>query len=188
MKVTPIYSHNDYAGFTAIEVVIVILVLGTLAALAAPLLNSALVEARLGAATTEIAAAIEYAQMTAMNTGRPCRVTVDADTETLHVEQQVHADAALLLDPNQVEVEAGTVELAEAYVDLDNPNHPGSPYTVDLAASQVLVTKSGVGPKQPLLFSEVGTPSSAVEVVLTCGGRSWSIAVDGLSGAVTHSE
>ncbi len=188
MRAIPIYSRNHGDGFTAIEVVIVILVLGTLAALAAPLLNSALVDARLGAATTEIAAAIEFAQMTAMKTGRTCRVTVDADTGTLQVEQQVHADALLLLDPAQAEVEAGTVELAETYSSVDNPNHPGSPYSVDLEDSGVVVAKSGMGPKQPLLFSEVGKPSSAAEVMLTCGGRSWNVAVDGLSGAVTHSE
>lgn len=188
MTAFPICSRRDYTGFTAIEVVIVILVLGTLAALAAPLLNSALVDARLGAATTEIAAAIEYAQMTAMNTGRPCRVAVDADTETLRVEQRVDAEAALLLDPAETEVASGVVELAESYSDMDNPNHPGIAYTVDLRTSGVDVAKSGMGSGQPLLFSEVGKPSSAAEVILTCAGRMWRIDVDGLSGAVTHSE
>lgn len=188
MRPIPICSRSDYSGFTAIEVVIVILVLGTLAALAAPLLNSALVEARLGAATTEIGAAIEYAQMNAMNTGRPCRVAVDADTETLRVEQRVDVAAALLLDPADTEFDAGVVELEESYADMDNPNHPGIAYTVDLRKSGVDVAKSSMGSGQPLLFSEVGKPSSAAEVVLTCAGRVWRIDVDGLSGAVTHIE
>ena len=188
MTAFPICSRSDYTGFTAIEVVIVILVLGTLSALAAPLLNSALVEARLGATTTEITAAIEYAQMTAMNTGRPCRVTVDANTETLRVEQRVYPDAALLLDPTQVEIEAATVDVEEAYSDLDNPNHPGNAYAVNLGRSVVEVSKSSMGVDQPLLFSEVGKPSTSADVVLVSGGRTWSITVDGLSGAVTHSE
>ncbi|MBL7645543.1 MAG: prepilin-type N-terminal cleavage/methylation domain-containing protein [Candidatus Hydrogenedentes bacterium] len=188
MTAIPIYSRSYSTGFTAIEVVIVVMVLGTLAALAAPLLNSALVDARLGSATADISAAIEFAQMAAMNTGRPCRVSVDADTETLRVEQRVDAEAALLLDPAETEIDAGVVELEESYLEMENPNHPGSAYTVDLRATGVEVAKSGMGPAQPLLFSEVGKPSSAAEVILTCAGRERRIDVDGLSGAVTYSE
>jgi prepilin-type N-terminal cleavage/methylation domain-containing protein len=80
---------RPYAGFTFVEVLIVLLIVGLMAMVTIPAMNSSVDDSRLSAATREVVAALEFAQLTAMTSGRECRVTIDDAGETILVEHFV---------------------------------------------------------------------------------------------------
>ena len=80
---------RPHAGFTFVEILIVLLIVGVMAMVALPSMNSSVDDSRLSSATREVVAALEFAQLTAMTSGRECRVTIDDVGETILVEHFV---------------------------------------------------------------------------------------------------
>jgi len=74
-------------GYTLVELLIVVLMLGIMVMAAAPGLNSGLNDARLSGAAEEVVTALEFAQMTAATSGSRTRVTIDAAMDTIIVER-----------------------------------------------------------------------------------------------------
>ena len=73
-------------GFTLIEIMIVVLLLGIVTAVGVPVLTSSADNARVSSAAGQVAAALDFAKQTAASGGRPCRVTIDAAADTLAVQ------------------------------------------------------------------------------------------------------
>lgn len=172
------------SGFTALELVIVVTILGILAALAMPTLESSVTDARLSAATADLAAAVEYAQMSAVNSGRTCRVSVDPTTEILRVEQRNFAAIASVLDPAVAEIADSTLETAETYSTMANPSLAGGLFIINFRDLGVDVKSSDMSAALPLSFSASGTPSKGAGVELASGGRVQRINIDPLTGKV----
>lgn len=164
--------------------IIVLLVLGIVVALGFPLLSASVTDAKLTAAVNEITAACEFAQLSAMNTGRACRITVDAATETVSVEQLTYAQMDDIIDGGTSELDAAAVETNVAYAAMEHPLTKGD-YIVDLSASGAEITASTAGPGSPIAFDALGAPSGGGQVIVAYGGRSAAILVDAFSGKVT---
>ena len=187
MRPTRDYSSFYDQGFTAIEVIVVVIILGILTTLAVPSMNAALVDTRLTSAREEVVAAIEFSQLSALSRGRPSRVSIDSSTETLLVEQRIHTGIATLLDDETSETSESVVETNVSYVPMDYPPSPGTSYSIDLSERSIDVTASDVGSGSPLHFSAQGVPSSSASITLAHGGRTSVITVDGLTGKVSFS-
>lgn len=174
------------AGFTLIEALIVVLLVGIIAMVGLPLMNSALTEARLNAVATEIVAAIEFAQLSSVSTARPCRVTLDVVAETLTVEQLVFTTSfmgtELSLPEASVETTAFQImayppNRSQGYVvDFSDPNRLA---TIDI----VSVNFSGLDNVE---FDRLGAPSNGGTITVETGGMQALLTVDSLSGKVTQ--
>ena len=103
-------------GFTLLELLIVVLVLGILAGLAFPVLVTSVTDARLRGAVSEVATALRYAKASAMNTGRRCRVVFDVVDETLEVSQVVHENIDELKAKNQSELDELEVDDVDVWI------------------------------------------------------------------------
>ncbi len=177
------------SGFTAVEIVIVILIAGILAALALPGLNASLLDARLTAASSEVVVALEFAQHAAVTTGRPSRVTVTtvtASAPSVTVEQIGYAadfDNPAVTELAEVDVENATYAL------VTHPLNPVENYDIDFADyggfDGVSLSSASFGVDNFVVFDARGAPSSAGNITLAAGGRSIVLTVDGLSGKVT---
>jgi len=183
-----LHAHVRRApGMTLIEVVIVLLVAGIVAMLGVPLLDSALTEARLLGAMSEIVAALEFAQLTAASTGRSCRVTVDPATNGLWVEQIQYAADFMGSDTELAEAD---VEAA-SYAAIEHPVDRGSVYQVFFGGgtrfSGVGITASAFDPGNAVVFDALGAPSKGGSLTVTCVNQAAVVTVDASSGKVTES-
>jgi prepilin-type N-terminal cleavage/methylation domain-containing protein len=178
-------DHRFSEGFTFVEVLIVAVILGIVAGLSLPTLTSSLNETRLSAAGSEVVTALEFAQLTAVTTGRPTRVTMDAVGDTILVEQLTFSQDIL----------TGGAILAEAvvengsYTPMEYPLKRGTDYIVSLANESrfdgVDMTVSAFGADNWVIFNTRGTPLSGGGVTLACGSRQVQVALDPLTGKVT---
>ena len=177
-------------GFTLLELLIVVVVLGILAGLAFPVLAKSVTDARLRGAVSEVATALRYAKASAMNTGRRCRVVFDVAGETLEVSQVVHENIDELKDTNESELDEWDVDDVDLWiwVQMDNPMHPGVPYEVDFGAAEAFggvdIVSATFGTGTTVEFDARGTASDDGTVVIGFGGRQASIQVDDESGRI----
>lgn len=74
-------NNND--GFTLIEMIVTVIVLGVLAAVAVPNLLGAYNRQRANAAIEQVEGAIKEAQKQAMRNGRACAINIDNGTRTI---------------------------------------------------------------------------------------------------------
>ncbi len=113
-------------GFTLIEGVIVVMVLGILTLIGLPMMNSAVDDVRLTGASDEVVMAFTFAQTAALNGGLTHRVTINATTDSILVERST---------PN-ADLVGGASELAEAAVEAEtfsavpHPLRSGGTYSV----------------------------------------------------------
>jgi len=180
-------SRGVQKGFTFIEIVIVLLVMGIMATMALPSLQSGLETSKLSAAAGEIAAALEYAQLAAMTTGQQVRVTVDTGADSLLVERftitgNIMAGAAQL---PQADIETG------GFVNMAHPTRRGEDYRIVFADEDRLngvdIAAAVFGGGGSITFDPVGTPSDGGTVTLSLGGGTATVTVDSLTGRVTTS-
>ncbi len=181
-------------GFTLLELLIVMLVLGILAGLAFPVLAKSVTDARLRGAVSEVATALRYAKASAMSTGRTCRVVfaVGASKETAEVSQVVHGKIDKLKDTGLSEMDDGEVDDAALlwnWEQMDNPIHPGAPYTIDFLAAEAFggvdIVSATFGAGTTVEFDARGAASDDGTVVIGFGGRQASIQVDDESGRIS---
>lgn len=178
-------SSASNRGLSLVELLLVITVLGTIAMLAAPDMISTMEDTRLSAAAGEVASAIEYAQLKAVNTGLPARVEIMVSTDSLSLEQfelphEIEEEVPAI---DQAVVEGGTFET------MDHPFNPGVPYSLNLGGNGLFggidLTGAAFGAGTTLTFDGLGAPSDGGTVTLACGHHQRTIHVDGLTGKVT---
>ncbi|MBN1865942.1 prepilin-type N-terminal cleavage/methylation domain-containing protein [Candidatus Sumerlaeota bacterium] len=182
-------SARRYSGFTLIEAVIVVTVLAILGLLAIPVMDSALTEARLSAGVDEVTAAVEFAQMSALGGGRSCRVTVDAPTDYLEVEQST-CDADFL--GGGAEIPADEAE-AESYVTAPHLLRSNGLYEVAFAneshLEQVDIVETTLASGgNTIVFDALGIPSTGGGIVLRCGAMEATLNIDASTGKVDLTE
>ena len=176
------------AGFTLVEVVIVTLLLGIIAMLGLPTLNSAMVDSRLSTAVEETVNALQYAQLTSMTSGRETRVVIGAPQNRIAVRQH-KTNADLFGGGDELvagDVESGTYEL------MQYPLNKGTDYEISLPDESrfrgVDITASDFNVEAPVFFDTLGAPSKGGTVTLTLGGRQMVVTLDALTGKVTVSK
>ncbi len=175
------------AGFTLVEVLVIIFILGIVTALAIPTLQSGLAESKLAGASSEITVALEYAQLVAMTSGGQTRVTIDAASDTILVERfEISGDimgAATEIAEN--DIESGT------FATVAHPASRGKDYDIVFADEArfdgVDIASANFGGGQDVTFDAMGVPSNGGTVTLSLGGNQVSLTVDALSGKVTSS-
>ena len=175
------------AGFTYVEMVIVLSLLGIFAMLALPAVNSTVDEAHLSGAAQEIVNALQFAQLTAMTSGRGTQVVVEAEIDRISVSQfQINADL----------FHGGDILMAQdvengAFVLMENPTNKGTDYKIDFPGEsrfrEVDIAASDFNATNPLTFDTLGHPSHAGTIVIAFNDRQMVVALDALSGRVAVS-
>lgn len=174
-------------GFTFVEIVIVVAILGIIAAVAAPVLVASLGHARLYGAVSEAATAIKYAQATASSTGSPTTVTIDETAETIVLERTSFDDMADILDPGITELDEEVIETEISIVPLEHPLKKGEDYLVDFTGDSRFsgVDIVSVAGGNTITFDSRGIPSAGIQITLAVGTHTASISIDPLTGRVT---
>lgn len=174
-------------GFTLVELIIVVLILGIIAMSALPSLKSGLEHSKLSGATSEITVALEYAQLAAMTTGETYRVTIDDAADSILVERfEINAD-----------IVGGGSELAEADMEsgtfetMASATEPGEDYLIVFADEErfkgIDIASASFGGGNTVTFNAVGVPSNGGTVMLSYGSTQIPVTLDSLSGRVTSS-
>jgi type II secretory pathway pseudopilin PulG len=179
------------AGFTYVELVIVLLLLGIFAMLGLPALNGAMGDARLSGVAQEVVNALEFAQLTAMTSGRKTRVSISPTFDTIYVSRyKTPAD----LFGGGDELNAGDVESEtwSTWEYMQYPLNKGTNYVIDLKAEDrfrgVDIATSDFHILNPVYFDTVGGPSHGGTAVLALGDRQMVVTMDALTGKVTVSQ
>ena len=172
-------------GFTLIEILIILLLMGIIATIAMPSLQSGLETSKLSAAADEIAVALEYGQLTAMTSGGQTRVTIDADADSILVERfEITGD----IMTGGAQISENNIETG-AFVNMAHPFNRGQDYSIVFADADrfnnVDIGSSTFGGGNSVTFDAFGSPSEGGAVTLSLGVRQVTLTVDSLSGGVT---
>ena len=157
--------------------------------MALPMMNTALEEARLFAGADEVVTALEFAQLTALSTGRPCKVIIDAaaDIPLLSVEQIEYGVDFMGTETELDEVDVET----EAYAPMAHPLKLGTDYNINFGDDPrfegVTVVSAVFGADNFVVFDALGAPSTGGSVTLAFRVRQVVLNLDALSGRVTRS-
>ena len=156
-------------GFTLVEFLVVICLVGVVAAAVLPQLTHSTQEEQLAAAAARVDAAIQYAREAAAASGRPTRVTVDAAANTVLLEQLRYATDLMAAG---TEVDQTVVDSVR-YVPLRLPGSRAKTLALDFAQEPGLrdvdISSSDITAADPLLFDSAGAASKEGTVGLQAG-------------------
>ncbi len=176
------------AGFTLIEVGLVVMVMGIIATISLPALNSTLQGNRLRGAADEVVTALEYAQMTAITSGREIQVCIGNSNERIKLMQYL-SNADFFTGGDELaenDVENGTYQV------MPYPQKKGLNYDFDFPDIDrfkgVDITISDFNCTQNLIFDVQGAPSKGGSVTLVLGGEQIVVTLDALTGKVSVSD
>jgi prepilin-type N-terminal cleavage/methylation domain-containing protein len=176
-----------HEGFTLAEVIIVILITGIVALAGLPALTSSLQHSRLSGAASEAVNALQYAQLTAMTSGRKTRVVIGHLSDRIGVRQ--YTTTGNLFSGDQLaagDVESGTYEL------MDYPPKKGTKYPILFDNEDrfrgVDITISDFDQSDPVDFDTLGSPSHGGTATLALGDLQMVVTLDALTGKVSVSE
>ena len=141
-------------GFSMLELVLVLAIMTTLAAIGAPRYQASLIRYRADLAARRIVADLELAQATAKAKGSSITVIINQSTETVVLSGQAG------LDPHVAEY---CTKLSE------------SPYRAN-------ITESSFPTDNNIIFDGWGIPDSGGTAVLTVGSETRTITVDAYTG------
>lgn len=175
-------------GFTFLELVIVILVVGIAAMLGLPMVNTTMGHSRLSGAAEEVVNALQYAQLTAMTSGRNTRVVIGEPQNRIAVRQYT-PNADLFNGGDELvpgDVENGVYNL------MQYPLKKGFDYEIYLnnetRFSGVDITASDFNNGDPVLFDTLGAPSKGGTVTLDFSGQQVIVTLDDMTGKVSVSD
>jgi type II secretory pathway pseudopilin PulG len=176
------------SGFTYVELAIVLLLVGIFAMIGFPALNATMRDSRLSDATQEAVNALEFAQLTAMTSGRMTRVVIGNSNERIEVRQYT-INADLFNGGDELaegDVENGTYEI------MPYPPKKGLDYRFDFPDEGrfrgVDITISDFNNSDPVFFDAMGAPSKGGSATLTLGNSQRIVTLDALTGKVTVSQ
>ena len=145
------------AGFTLLELVLILVILATLGAIAAPRYANALDRYHADATARRIVADLELARATARNTSASVTVTFDPGMNTY------------------------------VMTGVDSLDHPGNNATLLLsnAPYRSQLVSTGLGGDDEIVFDGFGVPDIGGVVLIQCGAESRTIAVDNETGVAS---
>ena len=181
----PIWQKYSASGFTLLEALIVLLLLGIVTMVSLPALNGALEDSHLSGAASQVVNALEFAQLTAVCSGSKTRVTINSNTDTILVEQFMPAVGLL---GNETQLNESDVE-GGIFVVMGNPLNRGTDYNISFAGANQFgsadITSVAFGAGNWVVFDTQGAPSGGGAVSLTVDGRQVVVNLDSLSGKVS---
>ncbi len=174
-------------GFTLIEIIIVVMVMGIISTISIPAITETLQNNRLRGAAGEVVNTLEYAQWTAMSSGRETRVVI-GDNERIELSwYTINAD----LFNGGDELAAADVE-SGAYQLMPYPSKKGINYPVIFTNENrfegVDITGSDFSTGNEVDFDTQGSPSKGGTATLALGGSQIVVTLEALTGKVTVSE
>ena len=176
------------SGFTYVELAIVLLLVGIFAMIGFPALNATMRDSRLSDATQEAVNALEFAQLTAMTSGRMTRVVIGNSNERIEIRQYT-INADLFNGGDELaegDVENGTYEI------MPYPPKKGLDYRFDFPDEGrfrgVDITISDFNNSDPVFFDAMGAPSKGGSATLALGNSQRIVTLDALTGKVTVSQ
>jgi type II secretion system protein H len=173
------------AGFTLVEIMLVLLIVGIVSMVGWPALNGAMGDARLSGAAQEVVNALEFAQLTAMTSGRKTRVVIGAPQDRIAVRQfNIIGDLFNGGDTlAAADVENGNYDF------MGNPMNKGTDYEIKFPDESrfqgVDITASDCDVGNAVIFDTLGGPSKGGTVSLAFGDQEMVVTLDALSGKVT---
>ncbi len=149
--------RGRHGGFSLVETVLVVLIVGAVAMIAVPRYTNALLHYQAEAAAQRLAIDLKYARQTAIQTNASKTVTFDAP--------------------------ANRYEL----VGLPDPDQPAQPYTVGLADEpyRAKIKSADFGGNAQVVFDIYGVPDSSGQVVIEAGDWQKTVTIDPENGAAT---
>jgi type II secretory pathway pseudopilin PulG len=176
------------SGFTYVELAIVLLLVGIFAMIGFPALNATMRDSRLSDATQEAVNALEFAQLTAMTSGRMTRVVIGNSNERIEIRQYT-INADLFNGGDELaegDVENGTYDI------MPYPPKKGLDYRFDFPDEGrfrgVDITISDFNNSDPVFFDAMGAPSKGGSATLALGNSQRIVTLDALTGKVTVSQ
>lgn len=153
-------ARHCRAGFTLVEMVLVVLVIGLIAAVTSPRYSDAISRYRLETAAARVAADLRHARWHARTKGTTQQVVFTPASHTYSL------------------------------TGMNDINHPTQPFTVDLTTTSSPVTIVSVsfgagGTGNTLIFDMYGRPDYGGNVVITTGGQQRTIVVEEYTGNVS---
>jgi len=187
LSVVGMKKNKLISGFTLVEVMIVVLIISIATLAGLPALNSTFNHARLSAAAEEVVNALQYAQLSAMNSGRQTQVIIAPNIDQIDVRQyKVSAD--LFLGGDELvagNVESGTYEL------MEYPLKKGSDYQIQFPNENrfrgIDITASDFDQSNPVDFNTLGGPSHGGTATLALANQQIVVTLDALTGKVSVS-
>ena len=172
-------------GLTLVEVTLVMLILGIVATIGIPIMNSSFDYYKLKGATEEVVNAFQYAQLSAMTTGRKTIVKVNEVQDRLRVEQ-----IQLLADPfnGGDKLDDYDVEHGQYYL-MEYPLKKGVDYIIRFKEEDrfrgVDISQSDFkGDINGVYFDLRGIPSHGGTVTLKLADFQMAVKLDDLTGKV----
>jgi prepilin-type N-terminal cleavage/methylation domain-containing protein len=169
-------------GFTMAEVMIVVLIMGIVTIVGLPLLTTSMDHYKLKGAAQEVVNAFQYAQASAISSGRPTRVIIAPNVDQIAV-RQFTAIVDLLTGGDELlqgQVEGGNYKL------MEYPLKKGVDYQINFSDEDrfkgVDITVSDFDQSNPVDFDTMGHPSHGGTVTLSLGGQQMVISLDVLTG------
>ena len=172
------FTRQKNEGFSLLDLLIVLMILGIMGIIVAPQLHSMMTEARLNEAAREMVCGLHYAQSLAVTHQRPFGVKADVDGNWFRVFDYRFRD-----DSSPHHNEAPPVD---AYGVVINPLDKNW-YIVDLDTSHTYegVSIDSMPPTGMVSFYPDGHSSSNNSFfVMSYGGDSKTITVDGITGKI----
>lgn len=150
-------SNNRLSGFSLVEVVIVVTIIGIFSAIAIPRYANSLVRYRLDAAAHRVVADLDYARQLARQTSA---------SKTVH----------FMLSPDKVHL-----------MGVPDPDDPGIDYMtcLNVAPYRAAIDSADFGGDTKVIFDGYGMPDSDGSVQISIGSDVRTITVDANSGEAT---
>lgn len=172
------FDRQKNRGFSLLDLLIVLMILGIMGVILAPQLYSMMTEARLNEAAREMVSGLQYAQSLAVTHQRPFGLKADVDGNWFRIFDYQHRD-----DSNPYHDETPPVD---GYGVVINPLDKNW-YIVDLDTSHTYegVNLNAAPTDGTISFYPDGHSSSDdSSFVLTYGGDTRTITVDGTTGKI----
>jgi type II secretion system protein H len=171
-------NSNSEKGFSLLDLLIVLMILGIMGMILAPQLSSMMTEARLNEAAREMVCGLQYAQSLAVTHQRPFGLKADVDGNWFRVfdyqyrdDSNPHHDETPPVDGYGVVI--NPVDKNWYIVEFDT-SHTYEGVSIDAAPTDGLIS----------FYPDGHSSSDDLSFILSFGGDSKTITVDGTTGRI----